>query len=440
MNRPIVLGGGVAGIAAAVMLAQEGARPLLIESRPALGGRVRSFYHTQTGDEIDNGQHLLMGCYHRTLHLLSVLGSRHLLSLQPSLSVEFRNQDASRMSLSAPSGIPSPLNVLLAMLRFSPLTFSERIGLTRVGLNAKYRTPLPNETVEAYLIRLGQSETTRRLLWDPIVLATLNTSPSEASARLFVQVMRLGFLGSGDDSKLAIPRAGLSQLFGNPATQYIAQAGGAVRTGSPVISVQKDGEEFCVLMRNGSEYRTHLLLTALHWRGFQGICAPLLPDLEAVNVGIAHNPIISVYLWFDQGLETIPEFAAMNGSTVEWVFNRRTIIAERNAEYPGLLCCVISAAQTAAKLEHRALIRIVEQELRNAFPEIGSAQLLTAQVINEKHATFAATPATETLRPKANGHLPGLFIAGDWTATDLPGTIEGAVQSGEAAATALLHM
>ncbi len=429
-----MLGGGVAGIAAAVTLSEQGRRPLLIESRPWLGGRTRSFHHPETGDEIDNGQHLLMGCYHETLQLLEQLGTRDLLTLQPSLSVEFRNTNGTQASLTAPPTVPSPLNVLIAMLRFKPLTFSERLGLIRLGLHTRFKGPRGDETVEAYLSRLRQSPQTRRLLWDPIVLATLNTIPAEASATLFAQVMRLGFLGSGQDSKLALPRAGLSQLFGNPAEQFITQKGGIVITGSPVIEVIKQDDEFRVVTRSKGEFRTKTLISALPWRGFNSLIAPLLPTQNAAPTDVCHNPIISVYLWFDRNLNHVPEFAAMNGGIVEWIFNRRKIVPELNEQYPGLLCCVISAANQQAQRTNAELVAITEQELRSTFPEIGEAQLLTAQVIKEKHATFAATLETEALRPNTHSGLPGLYLAGDWTATGLPGTIEGAVQSGNAAA------
>lgn len=439
MSRPIILGGGIAGISAAVRLADAGLKPVLIESRPVLGGRVRSFRHPETGDEIDNGQHLLMGCYHDTLRLLEQLGTRHLLDIQPTLSVEFRNQRGERSALAAPAGIPAPLDVLIAMLRFRSLTLAERLGLIRLGISAKLRQPRPDETVGHYLERLGQSPRTQALLWDPIVLATLNTPTREASAKLFSQVMRLGFLGTGQDSRLAIPRAGLSELFGTPAGHYIVERGGEIHTGSPVQFIERKGSSFCITTKDGTVFTTGQLLSALPWRGFRMLVGPLASDKpDAIGQAIPHNPIISIYLWFDRDLKAIPEFAATIGGTVEWAFNRRRILPEQNERYPGLLCCVTSAADSTVRQENTALIQMAEQELRKAFPELHGARLLTAQVIKEKQATFAATPDTEKLRLQTSGILPGLFLAGDWTDTDLPGTIEGAVRSGFKAAEAIV--
>lgn len=436
IDRPVILGGGVAGIAAAVHLAERGTAPILVESRPYLGGRARSFRHAETGDEIDNGQHLLMGCYHETLRLLEHLGTRPLLDLQPALRVEFRETNGTAHLLSAPRFLPSPLNVAAGMLRFAPLSLRERLGLLRTGLSAMAHTPPADESVAAYLTRLGQSARARTWLWDPIVLATLNTSPEQGSARLFTQVMRLGFMGLGDNSKLALPRTGLSGLF-SPAEAFITARGGTVITGNQIRRVDTvEGKEgrWRVHLRSGENIETSALISALPWRSFRSLLAPHLPELPAIVHPIEHNPIISLYLWFDSPLETIPPFCALIGTTVQWVFNRRTIIPEQNPQFPGLLACVISAPEHSAPHGTATLLRIAETELRAAFAELNNTRLLTSLAITEKHATFAATPQVEALRPPPGEVCSGLFLAGDWTSTELPGTIEGAVRSGLAAA------
>lgn len=436
MSGPLIIGGGVAGIAGAVHLAETGVAPILIESRPYLGGRVRSFRHSQTGDEIDNGQHLLMGCYHETLRLLERIGTRGLVELQPALRVEFRDTEGTAYALAAPPLLPSPLNVAAAMLRFTPLSLRERFALLRTGLEGMARTPPAEETVATYLNKLGQSARARTWLWDPIVLATLNTIPEEASAQLFTQVLRLGFMGGGDDSKLALPRAGLSTLLA-PAEEFITSRGGRVITGNPVRRVEHvDAEKglWRVHLRNGETMETQQLLSALPWRSFRSLFASILPDLPAIACALPHNPIISLYLWFDKSLDPVPQFCAMIGTTVQWVFNRRKIVGEENPAFPGLLACVISAPEEQALQDDKELCRLVEAELRSAFPQLRTANVVASLVITEKQATFAATPSAEALRPPPGELLPGLFIAGDWTATGLPGTIEGGVRSGIRAA------
>lgn len=438
MNPPLILGGGVAGIAAAVELADAGLKPILIESRPYLGGRVRSFLHERTGDRIDNGQHLLMGCYHETLALLRRLGTDSLLELQPELHVDFRNLRGESWSLSAPRLLPASLGLLIGMVRFKALSVTDRLRLIRVGLDLKGKGPRPSETVDAYLTRLGQSQAALGLLWDPIILATLNTPPAKASAALFAQVMRLGFFGSGEDSRLILPTVGLSELL-EPAEQLIAAKGGTVLKGSPVAGIERRSPVFEVVLRNGTTLRSERVISALPWRSASRLIGPLGAGEAPKASTPPHNPIVSIYLWFDRDLSHVPRFCATPGMIVEWVFNRRRIVAEPNSRYPGLLSCVISAA--ADELVHDSA-RLVEQtvaDLRRGFPELEGASLTDFQVIAEKQATFSAQPDVEQLRPGPVGSVPGLFIAGDWTDTSLPGTIESGVRSGRTAARELLR-
>ncbi|MGE3801605.1 MAG: hydroxysqualene dehydroxylase HpnE [Candidatus Kapaibacterium sp.] len=432
MNRPIILGGGVAGIAAAMELADAGCKPILIESRPYLGGRVRSFVHRETKEEIDNGRHLLMGCYHTTLNLLNRLGTRHHIFLQPALRVEFRDSDGSSDILSAPPWLPSPLNVLVGMMGLRKLSLRERLSLIRVGLQAKRKVPDEGETVTEYLLRLGQSSRVQERLWNPLVIATLNTKPEEASARLFVEVLRLAFLSSGDDSKLAFSHVGLSQLL-SPAQEYIVSRGGDVLLGCFASHVSRDGEGWHVGLRDGRTFDTPTLLSALPWHEF----STLFDKNDQGTSPPRHNPIISLYLWFDSVGDELPDFSAMLGTSVEWIFNRRKILGNAEGETSALIECVISAADDICRMENSRIAAVVEGELRRAFPSLRSARLSAVQVIKEKRATFAATPFVQAMRPKPGYYSDGLFIAGDWTATGLPGTIEGAARSGVAAAQSL---
>ncbi len=440
MNQPVILGGGVAGIAAAVELAEAGAEPILIESRPYLGGRVRSFVHRETGDEIDNGRHLMMGSYRETFALLDRLGTRHLLAVQPALRVGFRHADGSTDLLAASSRLPSPLNVLLGMMGLRRLSLRERLGLIRVGLDAKGKGPGERETVADYLHRLGQSRTVCERLGNPLVIAVLNTVPERASARLFAEVMRLAFMGKGEDSRLVFPLVGLSRLL-EPARDRIALKGGTVLTGCYASDVGRENGEWNVVLRDGRTFQTRGLLSALPWHEFAELFGKKVPERKDDPVLLSpprHNPIISLYLWFDRSLNDLPEFGAMLGTRVEWVFNRRKISGESNERFPGLLECVISAADDLVGVENDRIAGIVEQELRGAFAGLRGTALLAVQVIKEKRATFEATPPVEAIRPVPGRFAEGLFVAGDWTGTGLPGTIEGAVLSGRLAAHALL--
>lgn len=434
-SRPVVLGGGMAGIAAAVALARDGRRPILIESRPYLGGRTRSFIHRGTGDEIDNGQHLMMGCYRATFHLLSLLGTLPLVQLQPALRVEFRDPDGRPAVLEAPQGLPSPLDVLIGMLRLGGFNLREQLALLRPGLGALLGRISPEETVREYLDRLGQSPRLQQRLWEPIIIATLNTPPNRASARLFAEVMRRAFLGRRNDSRLAFPGPGLSRLI-DPAHEYIERLGGTVMIGTPATSIERGQQGFIVRLKEEAPVQTATLIAALPWRALESIASQELVDAIRPAPGPEHEyaPIVSLYLWYDRDPADLPAFAALLGTSVQWMFNRRKLGTPPNAAFPGLLSCTISAAYTESTMTEQEMLALADRELRAAFPELQSARMMDGLVIREKHATFAATPEVEMRRPGSRTAIPGFHIAGDWTATGLPATIEGAVQSGFEAA------
>lgn len=435
---PIVLGGGMAGIAAAVELASRGLRPTLVESRPYLGGRARSFTHQGTGDEIDNGQHLMMGCYRATFKLLETLGTRHLVRLDRALRVEFRQADGRSDTLDAPTSLPAPLNVLAGMLRLRGIDAHEKRALVRLGIASKLARPDDGETVERYLDRLGQSRRLCERLWHPIVIATLNTSPDRASAALFVEVMRRAFLASGTSSQLAFPTCGLSRLI-EPAASYIERRGGRVLTGMAVTGIERDATGYRLQIKDGESIDAPLLVAALPPRALAPLLSHDLTDAVPDAASIGYAPIVSIYLWYDRPLQELPAFAALIGTQVQWMFNRRRLGSPINTRFPGLLSCTISAAFEEAATDGADVIAMADRELRGAFPEMNGARLLDALAVKEKHATFEATPAVAARRPAARTRHAGLYLAGDWTATGLPATIEGAVISGYAAAEMLMR-
>jgi predicted NAD/FAD-dependent oxidoreductase len=297
----------------------------------------------------------------------------------------------------------------------------------------------PDETVRGYLTRLGQSRRVQERLWDPMIIATLNTSPAEASARLFVEIMRRAFLGKGTASQLGFASHGLSRLI-EPAAGYIASAGGGVLTGRTILRIERDECGYRIHLKDHEPLNTRQIIAALPSRAIHSLVAHDSTMLEELGIrALPTSPIVSLYLWFDQPLDKVPSFCALLGTSVQWLFNRRRIAAERNDRFPGLLSCTISAATAEAQTSADAMIAIAERELRAAIPELGSARLLEGLVIKEKEATFLASPASEALRPSTRTALPGFYLAGDWTATGLPATIEGAVQSGFDAAAEMLN-
>lgn len=437
----VVVGGGVAGIAAAVELADRGARVALLEARPYIGGRVRSFRHRTTGDEIDNGQHLMMGAYTATFDLLERLGTRSLVEMQPALHVEFRNSDGTRDDFTAPGWLPTSLGLAAAVGRMRSFQLSEAPGLLRLA--RAIRSPIENSlTVSDMFRRCGVSYRTVEDVWRPLTIATLNTPPEEASARLFASVLRLGFLGPRAYARLAIPRTGLSHLFG-PANDFITARGGTVWTGSTVERIEGDKKSVKIRLRSGNIPPCGGVVLAIPLPSVPRLVVQeLIPEsVRTLARGYHPSPIVSAYLWFDRSLQTVPQFCALRGAMTEWVFNRRSIdaVPPPASAPPGLLSVTISAADERTRLNDATLLAEVDRELRQWLPELEGAVLVEGIVLREKRATFRATPEFETLREAL--HLDSsshrITFAGDWTNTGLPGTIEGGVRSGIAAAAQL---
>jgi hydroxysqualene dehydroxylase len=376
----------------------------------------------------------MMGCYRSTFRLLELIGTRSLVNLQDRLDVGFRDADGSTDRLTATAPLPPPFDLLVGMLRLKRLSLRERVRLVRVARAAMVGAH-PEETVTELLVRLGQSPRARARLWDPLVIATLNTAPDEASAELFLAIMRRAFLGSGVDSRLAIPRVGLSRLI-EPAVEYITAAGGSVELGASVTAIERGEGAFTVRVKDRSPVDACDIVVALPPRSAATLLAP--HDIGIDAEPLALSPIVSVYLWYDRPLPTIPELTALLGTSIHWVFNRRRMMGAGSGA-PGLLSCTTSAAETETAATADEVIATADRELRGAFGEIGEARLVDAIVVKEKHATFRARPDIAGRRPNVRTALPGLYLAGDWTATGLPATIEGAAQSGFDAAAALIE-
>ncbi len=427
----------MAGIAAAVALAERGLCPLLVESRPFLGGRARSFTRGPGGDEIDNGQHLMMGCYHATLQLLRTLGTVGFVRIQPRLDVAFRNADGTPDRLLAAEHLPSRLAVPAGLLRMKGLTPLERLQLLRVASNARRGGARASETVRDWMTRIGQSPRAQARLWDPLAIATMNTPAERASAVLLQDILRLAFFGTGrDDSKLAVSTVGLSRLV-EPAAEFLGARGGTVLTGAPVRAISWNARRYEVHLGDGRVLETNSLISTLPPRALSALIrsTPLQDAIAIAPELLEPSPIVSLYLWIDGPVRSIPPICALIGTATQWVFNRRHgDVGAESADRPGLLSCTISAAHAAAEQSADVVADRAFAEIRSAFPELPPTQLADSLVIRERFATIQQTPRSDALRPRARTALPGLFLAGDWTATGLPATIEGAVRSGGAAA------
>ena len=442
-----VIGAGFAGIAAAVALAKAGRRVLLVEARGHLGGRAATLVDRATGEPVDNGQHVMFGCYVQTLALLDELGQRDAVMVQPTLHVPLIGPDGTRHDLRC-ANLPAPLNLAAGLLRWRAIDMRERARAAKLALvliqSAKRLArgrgepgagePRADETVSAWLARMGQTRRLRGWLWEPLAVAALNEAPDVAAASMFAPVLRELFVGGRQASSLVLPRVPLGELYAEPARAYLAARGGAVQTGRPARVSLADGG-FSV---RAGETRWHVpaVISAVPWHQFAALFDPGVPSaLAPIAAGAARMApvaIVTVNLWYDRPVLDTP-FAGLIGRTAQWVFDRRAIAGDSASH----VSVITSAASGLSERDDAAIVELVTADLRAALPLARDARVTRATVIREKQATFSVRPGAPA-RPEERSPLPGLFLAGDWLRTGLPGTIEGAVRSGNRAAWELL--
>ncbi len=439
----IVVGGGLSGLGAAVELSGAGVPVLLLEQRPVLGGRARSFRDATTGDEIDNGQHLLIAGYSRTLAFLDRVGSRHLVDVQRQPLLQFHHPTRGFVDFRLPH-LPSPLHIVWGILRTPMLSLRDRYALLRGGAALMTEKPdmAAGMTITQWLRAHRQPGEVCRCFWEPLAVAIMNERADRAPARLFLDALRQAFLRHRHDAALVFPRAGLSRLFAEPAQVFVEQHGGEVRCNADVVRVAvHDGRATEVVMKDG----TVLPCSAVILTVSAGQLPLLLPGAPGAGISTmadaAASPIVSIHLWMEHqrmdlqrmdhqwmgpqwlGPQWIGyEALGLIGRRIQWVFRR-----ERH------LSLVISAAYEFVDLSNEELIAIAVEDLRSVFGK-GVQEPFHAVVIREKKATFAATPGNAGNRPGPTTGVTNMFLGGDWTDTGLPATIEGAILSGQRAA------
>jgi squalene-associated FAD-dependent desaturase len=437
----LIIGGGFAGLAASVALAEAGRRVRLLEQKPYLGGRARSFQDPATGAIVDNGQHLFMGCYHSTIRFLTTIGTLDRLRFQPRLAVPFLDRDGRLSRLDCPD-LPSPWHLLWGVLRSSSFSFRQKLEVMRFGMylrGARQETAAAaDESVTAWLSRCGQSLSLQRDFWDLLCIAAMNEDPRIASAQLFARVLRLALFSSAADSRLGIARVGLSECYTTAAAVYVEASGGCVQTGRGVKQLLiENGRCQGAMLTDGERIEGAPVISAVPWHQFALLLPANLQRDEPFFAGalaLRPAPIISINLWFDDAITGL-EFVGLRGTTIQWLFDKSRILGLADH----CISLVLSGAHEHVKRTKEELLAVALRELSDLLPATRRAKLLHSLVIKERFATFSPSPEAEKLRPPVRTPVEGLYLAGDWTATGLPATIEGAVQSGYTAAQEVLR-
>lgn len=446
----VVIGAGFAGLSAGVRLTDAGRRVVVVEQAPRLGGRATAFTDRETGERVDNGQHALFGCYHETFAFLRRLGTDHLAPPAAGLRVTLTDGPFRVFALDCPAW-PPPWHLVGGLLRWRALSWRDRLSagrIARVILRARRRgaaavaAQIPgDQTVSAWLAASGQSARLIEWLWRPLAIAALNQSPDVAAARVFVRVLGDLFGPDPTDAAIALPRVPLDELYAVPAAQAIEAGGGQVLLKTPA-SVELDDQGEVRRVRAGREIiDTRVVVSAVPWHAFSGLWEDRVPAALAVTCDhaarMASSPIVTVNLWFDRPILTPPidGFVGFVGSPMHWAFDKGAIFGTAT----GHLSVVSSGARDLVTEDNATLAATATRELRRLLPAAAAARCVRSVVVREPRASFSIAPGSPP-RPAAVTSVRGLFLAGDWTDTGLPATIEGAVLSGHRAAAAAQGM
>jgi len=451
----VVIGSGCAGLSAAVRLASRGARPLVVEARARLGGRATAFPDRDTGDLVDNGQHILLGCYRETFAFLREIGAADNVRLERQLAVTMIDRDRRRSRLSCPP-LPPPMHLLAGVLEWSALSWRDRLSIGSMATplrnarrelaGAPVKAASPDETVEQWLVRNGQTPRLREMLWHPLALAALNQPAERAAAAPFARVLAEMFSGEAGGAAIGLPTVPLHLMYAEPARAYLERRGGRVRTGAAATVVGTiDGGAVAGVRVGGELMKIDRVVSAVPWFAFADLFDREPPALVATidrARRMAASPIVSVNLWFDRAVVDEP-IIGLPGRAMQWVFDKSGDAAGAHhagahdeaagADAGAHVSMVSSGADAMLAKANDELIRLAHDELLEALPATRAAKLLRGTVVRERRATFSLAPG-QPPRPAAETGVRGLVLAGDWIDTGLPATIESAVRSGNRAA------
>jgi squalene-associated FAD-dependent desaturase len=452
-----VVGGGLAGISAALDLADAGARVTLFERRRSLGGLTRSFPHS--GREIDNGQHVFLRCCSAYTGFLRRIGSSGDVALQDRLDVTSLRPGAGPGGGPLPgrlrrNGLPAPLHLAGSLARYRHLGWADRarVGLAAVPLRRlDLDDPaLDRETFAAWLARHGQRPVAIETLWDPITVSTINLPAAEASLAMGAKVFVTGLLTDAGAADIGWSRVPLGRLHGERAAAALARAGAAVHLETPVAAVTASAEGWRIHTDPAGTDAGRLdvdgVVVALPHTHLDKVLPPGAVRLQDRLGELGTSAIVDVHILYDRKVTSLP-LAAGLGTPVQWVFDRtescglepsRPLSPSGHGGAPQYLAASLSAADELLGRRPDDIAREVIGELARLFPVAATARVLDTLVTKERQATFRAAPGSAALRPGARTAFRGLAVAGAWTDTGWPATMEGAVRSGHAAARSLL--
>ncbi|MBW1808353.1 MAG: FAD-dependent oxidoreductase [Deltaproteobacteria bacterium] len=440
MKKVLVIGGGIAGMSASIRLIDAGFQVTLLERSASPGGRIKKLTPRGHAKDIDRGQHLMLGCYHEALALVKRLGTQN--QLQRVMGTTPFLSGPGQIHPYRLGRLPSPLHALPGLLGLTQLGLMDRLALGRVVLDAKLQIlldpgKLDGLSAQRWLTRNGQSPKAMHGFWEPLTVATLNLPTKQASALLLATVLDKGLFARQRDAVPLLPKTTLHDLFIAPLHKAIETGGGRVvcrETAREIAVGESSGLVESVTTQSGRIFDADFFLLAIPpWD------VPLLlkknSELEWVSncaERLSFSPIVGIELWYDRNWMRYP-YAGLLNSPLQWIFNHNqdSQLGQNGGSYRVSL--VISHAKKQIKSQAEELVAECASEVGRFFPEAQQAKLLGSLVIRAPKATFRAAPGQALLRPPTETNLKNLFLAGDWTDTGLPSTIESAVISGRMA-------
>lgn len=425
MKKCLVIGGGFAGLSTSVFLSEQNVEVTLLEASPKLGGRAYSILDDNNKDSYDNGQHILMGCYYDTLNFLSKIDALDCLDIQDSLNVTFVKRGGKEYELNSPKYF-YPLNLLYSILNYKAVPLKSRLKMVDFFLDLICcdENDLSGITVLQWLKEKKQSDEAIEALWEIITVGALNTTVEKASAKIFAGILKRIFLDGSKAAAIVVPKTGLSELYTQKSSEYILSRGGSINLSERVLKFVTDQNKIRGVVTDRNHYKDFdFVISAVPVYSLEKIFSNSNISTNDFNLpSLEYSPILNIHLRLKQN-PFDKKFYGLIGSQFHWLFNHEHHIS-----------ITTSSAEKIINEPNEKILKDLYSDLEIYFPIFETGFVTDYQIVKERRATFIPDTNSEDAREKVVNKIWNFILAGDWTNTGLPSTIESAVISGRIAA------